>query len=158
MSTDFPIRPLASAGCGASFALVVSRYNCEFTDALAQHASNEILAIEPSATLDRVDVPGAFEIPLVVRLLAEKRKYAAILAIGVIIQGETAHAELIAGAITTALLETSLIHHVPVIHEVLLVANPEQARARSHHPELNRGIEAARAAVCAARAVRSISP
>jgi len=157
MSTDFPSRPTGYTGRPASYALVVSRYNREFTDALARHASAEILAIEPGAALHRVDVPGAFEIPLIVRLLAEKQEFAAILAIGVIIDGETAHAELIASSITTALLETSLTYRVPVIHEVLLVANAEQARARSHDPELNRGIEAARAAVTAAQAVQSIS-
>jgi len=157
MSTDFPIRPAGLTGGGLSFALVVSRYNSEFTEALAKHASDEILTILPDAALDQIDVPGAFEIPLLVKLLAEKQKYTAILAIGVIIQGETAHAELIAGAITTALLETSLSYRVPVIHEVLLVANAEQARARSQDPALNRGIEAARAAVSAARAVQSIS-
>lgn len=156
MSTDFPKRPQGVAGDAPSYALVVSRYNSEFTEALAMHASAELRSIEPHAVVDRFDVAGAFEIPLIVHLLASRQTYTAILALGVIIQGETAHAQLIAGSVTNALLESSLTFRVPVIHEVLLVANAEQARARTSDPNLNRGVEAARSAVSAARAVQSV--
>ena len=71
----------------------------------------------------------------------------AIIALGVIIRGSTAHADLIAQSITQSLQETGISHLVPVIHEVLLVENSEQAEARSIGDELNRGREAAEAAV-----------
>ena len=81
----------------------------------------------------------------------------AIIALGVIIEGDTAHARLIADAVTRSLMDISLAHEVPVIHEVLLVANDEQARRRCIEPEMNRGIEAARAAVGAALALKSFN-
>ena len=80
-----------------------------------------------------------------------------ILALGVVLQGETAHAELIARSVTAALMNLALEFRVPVIHEVLLLKNVEQAKARCLGPELNRGIEAARAAVAIARTVKQFS-
>ena len=72
----------------------------------------------------------------------------AVFAFGVIWEGQTRHADLIASAVTNALLDLSLRFKVPVFHEVLVVQNEEQARARcTPGVELNRGREAARAAV-----------
>jgi 6,7-dimethyl-8-ribityllumazine synthase len=71
----------------------------------------------------------------------------AIVAFGVIIQGATAHAELIGRTVTEALMQISLETRVPVIHEVLLVQNEEQARERCLGDEINRGTEAARVAI-----------
>lgn len=156
MSKDLPTRPRVAPKAKSAFALVVSRYNGEFTDAMAGHAERELREIEPECSVERFDVPGAFEIPLIVKLLAERRQYQAILAVGVIIQGETSHADLIASSITESLLRTSLSNGVPVIHEVLLVSNEEQARARCMDPVLNRGIEAARAAVETVRTLQTV--
>jgi 6,7-dimethyl-8-ribityllumazine synthase len=93
------------------------------------------------------EVPGAFEIPLVVQEIAMRGGIDAIIALGVIIEGETQHAALISAAVTDALLRIALAHRIPVIHEVLLLKNEEQARVRCLEVELNRGIEAARVAV-----------
>jgi len=82
-----------------------------------------------------------------VQEIAERGAFAAIIALGVIIQGETQHARLIAEAITHSLLDLSLRHRIPVIHEVLLVENEAQARVRCLGEEMNRGTEAARIAV-----------
>jgi 6,7-dimethyl-8-ribityllumazine synthase len=103
-------------------------------------------------------VPGAFEIPFIVQEIVERdpaeRGYvSAIIALGVIIQGETQHARLIGEAVTRSLLELSLRFHVPIIHEVLLLENEAQARARCLEPEVNRGTEAARIAVRMIQAV-----
>ncbi len=156
VSKNLPSRPRALQKAKSAFAIVVSRYNGEFTGAMAGQARQELLAIDPAATVETFEVPGSFEIPLVVKLLAERRQYQAILALGLILKGETAHADLIAGSITEALQRTALSNNVPVIHEVLLVADEAQARARCLDPELNRGLEAARAAVAAAAAVQAI--
>ncbi len=158
MSTELPDRPAPPSDStpASTYALVVSRYNSRFTTALADHARTELLAIEPQAKVETFQAPGSFEVPLLVNLLAAKRGYAAILALGVIIEGETAHARLIAASITDALQTTAITHGIPVIHEVLLVGSVEQAEARCLGPHLNRGTEAARAAVTAARAVREI--
>ena len=72
-------------------------------------------------------------------------------------QGETAHAELIARTVTMALMRLALEFQVPVIHEVLLLKNEEQAKARCLGTERNRGMEAARAGVAMARTVNDLS-
>jgi 6,7-dimethyl-8-ribityllumazine synthase len=157
MSKELPARPGALLGGRNTFALVVSRYNPAYTSALEENASEELRAINPDACIDVYDSPGSFEVPLFVKLLAAQEKYDAILALGVILKGETAHADLIASSITHSLQDIALTHGVPVIHEVLLLNDEAQARARCLDPQLNRGREAARAAVAAARTVREIT-
>ena len=130
-----------------SVAIVASQFNPELVEGLTSHARSELAILLPESQIHQFAVPGAFEIPLVVQEIAERGAFAAIIALGVIIQGETGHARLIAEAVTRALLEISLRLHVPVIHEVLLVENEAQARARCVGEEINRGTDAARAAV-----------
>jgi 6,7-dimethyl-8-ribityllumazine synthase len=89
--------------------------------------------------------------------MAELKKFHAIIALGVILEGETAHARLIADAVTRSLLDISLAHRVPVIHEVLLVRDKIQAEERCMHAHNNRGTEAARAAAMAARQLAAIA-
>ena len=129
-----------------NFAIVSSQYNETYVKGLVDNAKLEFEAIAPGSNVSVLEVPGAFEIPLLVQELATRGGYDAIIALGVIIEGETQHAALIGAAVTNALLQISLTHRVPVIHEVLLVKNEEQARARCLGTDLNRGIEAARVA------------
>lgn len=145
MSTAFPSRP-RQVGQRRAFAIVSSQYNSEFVTGLVEHARRELEAISPNFSITHHEVPGAFEIPLMVQEVAG-RNVDAIIALGVIIQGETQHAALIAGTVTTSLQQLSLTHKLPIIHEVLLVENAEQARARCLGEEINRGTEAARVAV-----------
>ena len=128
-----------------TFAIVASQYNAEFVNGLVDHARRELEAISPNFSIQTYEVPGAFEIPLMVQEVAG-RGVDAIIALGVIIAGETQHANLIAGAITTSLQQLSLTHRLPIIHEVLLVSNADQARVRCLEEEINRGTEAARVA------------
>jgi 6,7-dimethyl-8-ribityllumazine synthase len=139
-----------------SFAIVASQYNAQFTQPLVDNAYRELNILEPGATVSLVSAPGTFEIPLMVHSVAELDRYHAIIALGLVIQGETAHAALIAQSVTNSLLEISLAHRVPVIHGILLVENEAQARVRCIDQEFNRGVEAARAAVSAARTLRDI--
>lgn len=145
MSTAIPSRP-RQIGQRRTFAIVVSQYNSEFVGGLLEHARRELEAISPNFSINVYEVPGAYEIPLVVQEVAAKGAVDAIIALGVIIAGETAHASLIAKAITNSLLQISLAHRVPVIHEVLLVQSADQARVRCLEEEINRGTEAARVA------------
>ena len=156
MSNALPMRPRLAPKATLSFAIVASQYNDEFTQPLVDHTNQELGLLEPGATVSLTSTPGAFEIPLAVQTVAELDRYQAIIALGVILEGETEHASLIAQNVTRALLDISLAHRIPVIHGVLLAKNAEQARARCIDTELNRGIEAARAAVSAARTIRDI--
>jgi 6,7-dimethyl-8-ribityllumazine synthase len=150
-------RPRATTKASLSFAIVASRYNNNYVQPLVEFATAEINELEPGAHISLVRVPGSFEIPLGVKLVAMQKECDGIIALGVVFQGETAHAELIAKSVTEALMNLALEFCVPVIHEVLFLKNEEQAKARCLGPELNRGLEAARAAVAMARAVKQLS-
>ncbi len=129
------------------FALVASEYNREYTDALLQSAQ-ATLAGHPMTV---VRVPGAYEIPLQVQRLARTKKYAGVIALGVIWQGRTEHAREILRAVTDALMRISLETDVPVLHHVLAVKTEAEARARCFGAKLNRGREAAEAALALTR-------
>jgi 6,7-dimethyl-8-ribityllumazine synthase len=128
------------------FALVASQFNAEYVQGLVTHCTNELRALSPNSNVVLQLVPGAFEIPVVVQELARQKHAEAIVALGVILQGETAHAQYLGQAVTNGLQQISLEHGVPVIHAVLTLQNEEQARKRCLEEDLNRGTEAARAA------------
>jgi 6,7-dimethyl-8-ribityllumazine synthase len=146
MSNAFPTRPEALRE-SARFSIVASEYNLEFVDGLVNFASEELKAIVRNPEINVVRVPGSFEIPIAVQTVAIRMRPDAILAFGLIFDGETLHASLIATAVTQALMDISLKTSIPVLHEVLVAKNAEQARARCLLPEMNRGTEAARAAI-----------
>jgi 6,7-dimethyl-8-ribityllumazine synthase len=146
MAHELPSRP-QPLSAPRKFAIVASQYNPRYVQGLVDSAVAELALIANASAVQVWHVPGAFEIPLVVQEIAAKGIADAIFAFGVILQGATEHATLIAGSITDRLHQTSLQFRIPVLHEVLLVQNEEQAHARCLEPDLNRGIEAARAAV-----------
>lgn len=147
MAKSAPETPSPSSRQGR-IVIVASRYNSEYTDALVESSSETISRLASDLEVEVIRVPGAFEIPVVVETVAcAEEPPLAILALGVIIRGSTAHADLIAQSITKTLQETSVSHLIPVIHEVLLVDTAEQAEARALGDELNRGREAAEAAI-----------
>ncbi len=146
MSTALPDRPAPLADA-RRFAVVASRYNSEFVDGLVSATREELAAIAPCATVEVHRVPGSFEIPLGVQAVGERGNVDAIFAFGLLWQGETSHADLIATAVTNALLDLSLRLKVPVLHEVIVAQTEEQARERCLGTKINRGTEAARAAV-----------
>jgi 6,7-dimethyl-8-ribityllumazine synthase len=155
MSTEFPVRPEVFNEA-VRFAIVASEYNRHYVDGLVRFASEELKAIAPQAQLSLVRVPGSYEIPIAVQTVAKYQKPDAILAFGLIFDGETLHASLIANAVTQALLTISLKESIPVLHEVLVAKNEEQAKARCLSPDINRGTEAARAAIRIVHTLRQI--
>jgi 6,7-dimethyl-8-ribityllumazine synthase len=160
MQTDLPDAPAIDAD-PHPVAIVASRYNAEFTDGLLAGAQRELEQLLPNAEIDVYRVPGAFEIPVVVEALCRRseRKPAAVVALGVIIRGKTAHADLIASSITDSLASSARAHLVPVIHEVLLVDRPEHAAERTAlDSPINRGAEAGRAAASMIQLFRVIQP
>ena len=149
-------QPVFSAE-GLRFAIVAGRYNQRYTDSLVARASRALRgagAKQWDVTVIRV--PGAFEVPVVVSRLAASGNYDALIALGVIIRGETAHADLIGRAVTDALTQIAVRDGLPVIHEVLLLENEQQARVRCLQAEHNRGTEAALTAVEMAHLMRTL--
>ncbi len=146
MSTALPTRP-RNLAAKRNFAIVASQYNPRFVQALVDHTCRELYAMIPNAGIQLHQVPGAFEIPILVQEIARTGVVDAIIALGVVIEGETGHAAQITSAVTNALMRISLDYRVPVIHEVLSVKNEEQAAVRCLEEPMNRGVEAARAAV-----------
>jgi 6,7-dimethyl-8-ribityllumazine synthase len=125
------------------FALVASTFNREYVDGLLAAATATLRGHE----LTTVRVPGAFEIPLQVQRLARTKRYAAVIALGIVWQGRTAHAQEITRGVTDALMRIMLETDVPVIHQVLSIQTEAEARARCFGTKLNRGREAGEAAL-----------
>lgn len=142
------------------FAIVASRYNGRYVDSMVRAARRALE--EAGAQVELVRVPGAYEIPLATELLARRTLAnpgaapVAILCLGVILRGETVHAAHIGEAVSRALMEIQLRHGIPVIHEVLLLENQEQAVKRCLDPRHNRGLEAAHTALEMARVVERL--
>ena len=133
---------------GMKFALVTARFNSFFTEQLLDGAKDCFLrhgGSEKDLTLVRV--PGSNDIPLVAAKLAEGRKYDAVIALGVVIQGSTAHADLIENSISRALSELALTSKTPVINAVVATQNLEQAIERAGSKMGNRGWDGVQAAI-----------
>ena len=141
--------PRVLGGARHTFALVASQYNPEYVQGLVDHTATELMRIMPAARLILQQVPGAFEIPLIVQEIAtkENNEITAIIALGVILQGETDHAEHLGRCVTDALQQIALTTRVPVVNQVLSCKDEEQAKVRCFDPKLNRGIEAAHTAI-----------
>jgi 6,7-dimethyl-8-ribityllumazine synthase len=139
-----------------TFAIVASRYNARYVDAMLRAAKAELWRAEVSR-IQIVRVPGAYEIPLVAKRLARAHPgLSAILCLGVILRGETAHAEHIGDTVSRALMEIQLAYEIPIIHEVLVLENEEQAYVRCLDPEHNRGTEAAQTALAMVHVLKSL--
>jgi 6,7-dimethyl-8-ribityllumazine synthase len=117
----------------------------------------EIVAVEPNSTVEVIPAPGSFEIPFLARLAIERIKPDAVICLGVIFEGKTGHADLIASSVSDSLCRMAVETLTPVIHGVLLLQNEEQARERCLGHEINRGTECARAAIEALRTAHAIT-
>lgn len=138
---------------GYSFALIASEYNARYVNAMLKAAKTRLRGAD---TMKVVRVPGAFEIPAVAARLAASGEYDALICLGVILRGATTHAAHIAEAVTVALVNLQLEWQIPVIHEVLLLEDEEQARQRCLDADHNRGTEAANTAVKMARLMKRL--
>ena len=133
---------------GLKIALVVSRFNSFLTEQLVKGAADAFVRLggaEKDLTLVRV--PGAYEIPLVAKKLAASKKVDAVVALGAVVQGATAHADLINQATAKAFEEISVATGVPVLDGVVSAENLEQAVERCGTKQGNKGFSAMQSAV-----------
>ena len=166
------VQPNKVRAHGGRFAIVASRYNARYVDAMLAAARRE-LERAGAKTIQIVRVPGAYEIPIVVKRLARASRLtplsstarsatedhaslSAIICLGVILRGETVHAAHIGEAVSRALMQIQMEHEIPVVHEVLLLENEGQARARCLNPKHNRGAEAAQTAMAMAHVMEKL--
>ena len=133
---------------GLKFAIVISRYNDFITRRLVEGAHDAIA--RHGGSLDNVEnfwVPGAFEIPLVSKKLAESGKYDAVICLGAVIRGGTSHFDFVAGEAAKGIGQAGLQTGVPVIFGILTTETIEQAIERAGVKLSNRGAEAALSAI-----------
>jgi len=139
------------------FAIVVSRFNTELTQQLADDAFRCLEKNGASVpNIGTFHVPGAYEIPAVANELAKSGSYDAIIALGVVVEGETPHAQMIGDSTGIALLDIAREHGLPVINEIVGTRNWEQAVARCTRSETSRGWYAAEAAIETANVLKQI--
>lgn len=130
---------------GGRFAIVAARFNDFITQRLIAGAEDALRrhGIDPDTRLDLIWVPGAFEIPLACKKLAESGNYGAVLALGAVIRGATPHFDMVAGEAAKGVGNVGLATGVPVIFGVLTVDSIEQAIERAGTKAGNAGWSAA---------------
>ena len=135
-------------GDGLAMAVVVSRFNHFITDRLLEGCLD---ALErhgvPLKNVTIVEVPGSFEIPLIAKRLAQKKRYDAVICLGNVMRGDTPHNEYIAAEVTKGIAQASLETGVPITYGVLTPDSLEQAIERAGTKSGNKGWEAALSAI-----------
>ena len=133
---------------GLRFALAVASFNAAYTRRLASSARARLKALGAAdAAIEQVAVPGALELPLASAALAWSRRYDAVLALGCVIRGETAHFDLVTEGAMQGILRAGLDSGVPVLMGVIACDTRAQALARCSGGPRDAGRHAAEAAV-----------
>jgi 6,7-dimethyl-8-ribityllumazine synthase len=137
-----------TAAQGRHVALVAARFNADIVDAMVVGAQAAWLRQggDPGSLL-LVRVPGAFELPLAARKLAASGRYDAVIALGCVIRGDTAHFDFVAGEAARGIADAARDTGVPVIFGVLTTENVEQAVERASPARMDKGGEAMEAAL-----------
>jgi 6,7-dimethyl-8-ribityllumazine synthase len=124
--------------------IVQARFNADITDALANACLAELAALGVADKhITHVSVPGALEVPVALKAMADSEEFDALIALGCIIRGETYHFELVANESGAGVTRVSLDHQIPIANAILTVENQAQAQARM----VEKGRDAARVAV-----------
>ena len=135
-------------GAGLKVAVVVARWNSFITRKLLEGATTTLgeIGVLPD-DVTTAWVPGSFEIPTAARWAALSGRFDAVICLGCVIRGETAHFEYVSGAATEGILRVAQDTGIPIIFGVLTVDSVDQALARAGGKEGHKGEEAARSAV-----------
>ena len=123
-------------------------FNHKITTSLGHSAAAELkkLGVADDGIL-KLEVPGAWELPLAAHKVLSEKKAEAVIAVGCVIRGDTGHYEIVANESARGLMQVSLLFGKPVMNAVLTVENAAQAEARSRDDATNKGAEAARSLV-----------
>ena len=146
---------------GAHVLIIEARFYDDILDAMQKGAVKEIDAA--GATYDVVTVPGALEIPAAIAMLLDapakpgRKTYDAVVALGCVIRGDTIHFEIVSMESSRALMELAVSRQVPLGNGIITVNTDEQAWARARSSELDKGGDAARAALAMLRLKRSLA-
>lgn len=131
-------------GSGLRIGIVQARFNRNLTDRMAERCRAELLRLQVDARdISHCTVPGALEVPLALKVMAESGDYDALVALGCVIRGETYHFELVANESGAGVSRVALDHQIPVANAILTVENEAQALARVD----DKAADAARVAV-----------
>lgn len=135
-------------GTNLKVAIVMSRFNDFIGKQLVEGAKDGLIRHDvEDNNIDVINVPGAFEIPLVLKKVASLNKYDAIIAVGAVIRGATPHFDMVANEVTKGIATVSLESNVPIINAVLTTDSIEQAIERAGTKAGNKGFDAALAAI-----------
>jgi len=139
------------------YAIVASRWHGELMDTLIAGAMETLLSRgAEESQIDLLRVPGSFELPLACDQAAQSGKYVAVIALGVVVQGETPHHDYINMSVAQGLMRAGQKSGIPVLFGVLTCHTMEQALDRAGGKVGNKGVEAALAAIEMVNLLRSI--
>jgi 6,7-dimethyl-8-ribityllumazine synthase len=135
-------------GTNLKVAIVMSRFNDFIGKQLVEGAKDGLVRHDvEESDIDIIHVPGAFEIPLILKKVASLNKYDAIIAVGAVIRGATPHFDMVANEVTKGIATVSLESNIPIINAVLTTDSIEQAIERAGTKAGNKGFDAALAAI-----------
>lgn len=135
-------------GTNLKVAIVMSRFNDFIGKQLVEGAKDGLIRHDvEESNIDIIHVPGAFEIPLILKKVASLNKYDAIIAVGAVIRGATPHFDMVANEVTKGIATVSLESNIPIINAVLTTDSIEQAIERAGTKAGNKGFDAALAAI-----------
>ena len=133
---------------GKKFAVVVSRFNDFITERLVGGAVDALVRCgTKDDDIDVVKVPGAFEIPLIAKKMAQKKQYDAVICLGAVIRGATPHFDYVSAEVSKGIAVVSIDAEIPVIFGIITTDTLEQAIERAGAKSGNKGYSAAMAAV-----------
>ncbi len=140
------------------FCIVIGRFNDFIGNKLLQGAIDTFKRLNvKEENIDVVYTPGAFEIPLTAKLMANKKKYAAIVTLGAIIKGSTDHYDYVCAELSKGIASVSMNSEVPVLFGVLTCDTIEQAIERAGTKAGNKGSQCAQAAIEMANVIKKIN-
>lgn len=141
---------------GAHVLVVEARFYDDIADALLDGATRVLH--EAGASFDRVTVPGSLEIPAAIAMaIAAGKPYDAAVALGCVIRGDTIHFEIVSNESARGLMDISTVHAFPIGNGIITVDNEQQAWDRAKADTLDKGGDAARAALAMLRLKRSFA-